>query len=192
MSGRVLSTEAAQNAITQIKSITDGGLTDQLNGLETQGQVLCDKSNWDGPLADKFSNETWPSLSSALKQMVEQINELQQQTQQISSDIFRAGGACADRSGRGGVARRRGGSGATPFFLPVFRGAARGRGRAESGSPGPASDRSCRRAPACGRPERDPEGRRPGAAPADGRTIVPRAPSLGIVGADHWRCDAVC
>ena len=93
MSGRVLSTEAAQNAITQIKSITDGGLTDQLNGLETQGQVLCDKSNWDGPLADKFSNETWPSLSSALKQMVEQINELQQQTQQISSDIFSAVGA---------------------------------------------------------------------------------------------------
>ena len=93
MSGRVLSTEAAQNAITQIKNITDGGLTDELNNLETQGQILCDKSNWDGPLADKFSGETWPALSSALKQMLQQIADLQQQTMQISQDIFSAGGA---------------------------------------------------------------------------------------------------
>lgn len=93
MSCRVLSTEAAQNAITQIKSITDGGLSDQLSSLENQGQVLCDTNNWDGPLADQFRSETWPSLSNALKQMVEQINELQQKTMQISQDIFSAGGA---------------------------------------------------------------------------------------------------
>ncbi len=93
MSGRVLSTEAAQNAIRQIESTTNGGLMDQLSNLKTQGEILCDKSNWDGPLADKFSGDTWPATRTALDQMVEQLNELQRQTMQISQDIFSAGGA---------------------------------------------------------------------------------------------------
>lgn len=95
MSGRVLSTEAAQNAISQIASTTDGGLSDQLTSLKAQGEILCDKNNWDGPLADKFSNDTWPATRTALDQMVQKLQELQQQTSQIQQDIMSAGGSTA-------------------------------------------------------------------------------------------------
>ncbi|WP_316668159.1 hypothetical protein [uncultured Propionibacterium sp.] len=51
------------------------------------GRALCDTDNRDGPLADQFRSETWPS-ANAVKQMVEQGNELQHKTMQA----FSAGG----------------------------------------------------------------------------------------------------
>ncbi|RLP06415.1 pyrophosphorylase [Propionibacterium australiense] len=83
------------NSINQIRSTTNGGLSNELTELKTCGETLCDKNNWDGPLADKFRSDTWPATRTALDQMVEKLNELQQQTSQIQQAIMSAGGSTA-------------------------------------------------------------------------------------------------
>jgi hypothetical protein len=65
MSGRVLSSEQAKSAIQQIQGIINGGLTDQIAQLDSQGKTLSDPNVWDGPLAEKFRNSTWPETRSA-------------------------------------------------------------------------------------------------------------------------------
>ncbi len=49
MSDRVLSSQAAKDAIQKIQSIINGGLTEQINALNNEGQQLSDPNNWDGP-----------------------------------------------------------------------------------------------------------------------------------------------
>jgi len=44
---RVLSSQKAKNAIRQLQAITDGGLTDQISGLDAQARVLCEPTAWD-------------------------------------------------------------------------------------------------------------------------------------------------
>jgi putative pyrophosphorylase len=89
---RVLSTEQAKTAIRQIQSIIDGGLTDQINALDSQGQILSDPNNWDGPLAQQFRGSTWPETKSALNKAATELAELRQQLDTIASNIFTAGG----------------------------------------------------------------------------------------------------
>ena len=92
MATRVLSTEEAKTAIRQIQSIVNGGFTDQITQLDTQGRVLSDPNVWDGPLAENFRNATWPETKSALDNAKEQLEELRNQLDRISQDIFTAGG----------------------------------------------------------------------------------------------------
>lgn len=92
MSGTVKTTEAAENAITQIKNIINGGLTEQLRALDNQGQILSDPNNWDGPLAQTFRSSTWPETNQALDKCRQELTELAQQVNQISNNIFSAGG----------------------------------------------------------------------------------------------------
>lgn len=89
---RVLSTEQAKTAITQLQQIISGGLTDQINALNVQGQILSDPNVWDGPLAITFRSSTWPETKAALDKAVQELQELRQQLQQISTNIFTAGG----------------------------------------------------------------------------------------------------
>lgn len=42
MAGRVLSSQQAKGAITQIQNILSAGFTDQLTALNHQGQILSD------------------------------------------------------------------------------------------------------------------------------------------------------
>ena len=56
MSDRVLSSQAAKDAIQKIQSIITGGLTEQINALNNEGQQLSDPNNWDGPLASIANN----------------------------------------------------------------------------------------------------------------------------------------
>lgn len=51
---RVLSTEEAKTATRQIQSIINGGFTDEITQLDTQGRVLSNPNGWDGPLAENF------------------------------------------------------------------------------------------------------------------------------------------
>lgn len=93
MSGaRVLSTEEAKTAIRQIQSIVNGGFTDQITNLDNQGRILSDPNVWDGPLAENFRNGTWPETKSALDNAKQQLEELRNQLDRISQDIFTAGG----------------------------------------------------------------------------------------------------
>ena len=89
---RVLSTEQAKNSIQQIQQIVNGGLTEQINQLNAQGQTLSDPNVWDGPLAQQFRNQTWPETRQALERAKTELEELRQQLQQIATNIFTAGG----------------------------------------------------------------------------------------------------
>jgi uncharacterized protein YukE len=92
MSSRVLSTDAAKAAIQQIQAIINGGLTEQISKLDSQGKVLSEPNNWDGPLAETFRNDTWPTTNSALQKAVTQLNDLHKQLNTIATNIFSAGG----------------------------------------------------------------------------------------------------
>ena len=89
---RVLSTEQAKSAIKQLQAIIGGGFTDQLSQLDAQGKILSDANVWDGPLAEKFRNSTWPETRAALEKAKSELDELRGQLQQISANIFSAGG----------------------------------------------------------------------------------------------------
>lgn len=89
---RVLSTEQAKSAISQLQSIINGGLTDQLSQLDSQGRVLSDPNVWDGPLAERFRSQTWPETRAALERAKTELEQLRGQLQQISTNIFSAGG----------------------------------------------------------------------------------------------------
>jgi uncharacterized protein YukE len=92
MSARVLSTEDAKSAIRQIQSIIQGGLTDQIQQLDTQGQKLSQPDVWDGPLAVQFRSSTWPETKSALEKAKTELDELRTQLDKIAQNIFTAGG----------------------------------------------------------------------------------------------------
>jgi hypothetical protein len=86
---RVLSTEQAKTAI---QAIINGGFTDQISQLEAQGRVLSDPNVWDGPLASQFRGSTWPETKAALDKARTELEQLRGQLNQISSNIFTAGG----------------------------------------------------------------------------------------------------
>ena len=90
--GRVLSTEEAKNAIRQIQNIVNGGFTDQISQLDSQGQILSNPNVWDGPLAATFRGSTWPETKTALDKAKQELEELRTQLDKISQDIFTAGG----------------------------------------------------------------------------------------------------
>ena len=89
---RVLSTEQAKSAIGQVQSIINGGFTDQISALDAQGKILSDPNIWDGPLATQFRSSTWPETKAALDKARQELEELRGQLQQISQNIFSAGG----------------------------------------------------------------------------------------------------
>ena len=89
---RVLSTEEAKSAIRQIQSIVNGGLTDQISQLDTQGQKLSQPDVWDGPLAAQFRGSTWPETKSALDRAKQELEELRAQLEKIAQNIMTAGG----------------------------------------------------------------------------------------------------
>jgi hypothetical protein len=92
MSDRVLSTEEAKAAIRDIQRIINGGLTEPLGQLDTNGQKLSRPDVWDGPLATTFRNSTWPETKTALQKAKTELEELHQQLNKIATNIFTAGG----------------------------------------------------------------------------------------------------
>lgn len=90
---RVLSSQEAMEAISQLQSIIDGGFTDQISALDVQGQKLSQPDVWDGPLAEQFRNTTWPETKAALDKAKSELGDLRSQLDQIRANIFSAGGA---------------------------------------------------------------------------------------------------
>lgn len=88
---RVLSSEEARTAITQMQNIINGGLTEQIRNLDTQGQRLSDPNVWDGKLANDFRSQ-WPDTKRALDTAIQKLDELRTQVHSINSDIMTAGG----------------------------------------------------------------------------------------------------
>jgi uncharacterized protein YukE len=92
MPTRVLATEEARSTITQIKSILDGGLQQNIQTLNRLGTTLSDPNVWDGTLAESFRSQIWPECKSSLDNSLRELNELHQKLQQISQNIMQAGG----------------------------------------------------------------------------------------------------
>ena len=92
VSDRVLSSQAAKDAITALQNIINGGLQNEINNLNQQGNQLKDPNNWDGPLAERFRNDTWPGVENTLRNLTQELTDLREQLNQISTDIFQAGG----------------------------------------------------------------------------------------------------
>ena len=92
MAPRVLSTEQAKTAIQQVQAIINGGLTEQIAKLDSQGKTLSNPDVWDGPLAQQFRDQTWPETKSALDKAQRELDELRDQLQKIAQNIMTAGG----------------------------------------------------------------------------------------------------
>jgi hypothetical protein len=92
MADRVLSTEQAKSSIRQMQSIINGGLSEQITALDTQGKSLSDPNVWDGPLADQFRGDQWPGMKNALETLKQQLDDMRGRLDKISTDIFTAGG----------------------------------------------------------------------------------------------------
>lgn len=88
---RVLSSEEARTAITQMQNIINGGLTEQIRNLDAQGQRLSDPNVWDGKLAADFRGK-WPETNSTLNNVIQKLEELRNTVHSINSDIMSAGG----------------------------------------------------------------------------------------------------
>lgn len=88
---RVLSSEEARMAITQMSNIINSGLPEQIRNLDNQGQRLSDPTVWDGKLAIDFRSR-WPETKSALDNVIVKLEELRKTVQSINSDIMQAGG----------------------------------------------------------------------------------------------------
>ncbi len=91
MSGRVLSTDTAKQAIQRMQQIINGPLAEQIDALNREGQTLSDPNVWDGALAQQFRSE-WPNTHSALVRAKEAVEQLRANSQRINQDIMTAGG----------------------------------------------------------------------------------------------------
>jgi len=89
---RVLSTEDAKSAISQVQAIVTGGLSGEINKLDSQGKILSQPDIWDGPLAQQFRDQTWPQVKSSLDKTQSELDQLRAQLQKIATDIMTAGG----------------------------------------------------------------------------------------------------
>ena len=91
MSARVLSTDSAKQAITKMQQIINGGLIEQIEALNHEGQTLSDPNNWDGRLAEGFRGN-WPQTYQALMKAKQELDELRANIQKINENIMTAGG----------------------------------------------------------------------------------------------------
>jgi len=92
MSGRVLASEQAIQAVGQMESIVNGGLSEQITALDNQGKILSDPDVWDGPRARQFRDEIWPQTRTALENAKQQLDELHRNVRTIANNIMLDGG----------------------------------------------------------------------------------------------------
>ena len=89
--GRVLSTPLAVESVGNLKRIIDGGLTDTLASLTTQGDTLSQPDVWDGVQADQFRSQ-WDEMKTSLTSAKNAVQTLRDRADAINADIMRAGG----------------------------------------------------------------------------------------------------
>ena len=89
MPTRVLSTDIAKASITKLQQIINGGLIEQIEALNREGQTLSDANVWDGNLAVTFRGN-WPETYSQLRKAQTQLEELRASVQKINENIMMA------------------------------------------------------------------------------------------------------
>ncbi len=91
MSDQVLATTQMREAIQQMQRIINGGLMEQIDQLNKQGETLSRPDVWDGRLAQEFRNN-WPQTYRTLKKAQQELEELRANVQKIHQNIMEAGG----------------------------------------------------------------------------------------------------
>lgn len=89
----VKSTDLAHQEAAKMLSLVNSQLPGLIQQLNAHGQTLSDPNNWDGPLAQRFRGEVWPQARGDLDRMRGSLEQLQQQVQNILTNISHAGGA---------------------------------------------------------------------------------------------------
>jgi hypothetical protein len=92
MATRVLATEEARAAVTQLQSVLTGGLTNEVTALKNHGDKLADPGVWDGQVANDFRSNVWPNVSKSLSDMLNALEELRSKIDQVTRNIMAAGG----------------------------------------------------------------------------------------------------
>jgi uncharacterized protein YukE len=87
----VLVTQEAKDAAVRMKSIVHGGLTEQVQDLQRQGNTLAGGAVWQGAKADVFQGSIWPETGSALTNLVTALGDLQRRVDGVLDEIFAAG-----------------------------------------------------------------------------------------------------
>jgi uncharacterized protein YukE len=75
-----------------MQGILSGGLEEQVQQLEAQGQALCDPNVWDGQTAADFRANVWPNTRAALDKTVQALDQLRLTVQRVNQNIMTAGG----------------------------------------------------------------------------------------------------
>ena len=87
----VLVTQEAKDAAIRMKSIVHGGLSEQVQDLQRQGNTLASGAVWKGEKADIFQGSIWPETDRALTSLVAALGDLQRRVDGVLAEIFAAG-----------------------------------------------------------------------------------------------------
>lgn len=91
MSGQVLATAEALQRVSQLRQVLEGPLQRTIRDLLGCGETLSRPDVWSGPGADVFRASAWPRTSSAVRRVLEQLEQLQSSSSGIISEIMAAG-----------------------------------------------------------------------------------------------------
>lgn len=91
MSDRVLASAEGRQAIQSMREIINGGLVEQIERLNREGETLSQPDVWDGRLAQQFRGE-WPDTRQRLIRMKDALEELRVSVEKINQNIMSAGG----------------------------------------------------------------------------------------------------
>jgi hypothetical protein len=87
----VLVTQEAKDAAIRMKTIVHGGLQQQVQDLQRQGNTLASGAVWKGEKADIFQGSIWPETDTALTNLVTALGDLQRRVDGVLDEIFAAG-----------------------------------------------------------------------------------------------------
>ncbi|MGH9209959.1 MAG: hypothetical protein ACRD2C_04685 [Acidimicrobiales bacterium] len=87
----VKSTEAGESAVQSMLSILQGQWDETAASFKSQGDILANPENFDGPSAGRY-REQWEPLKTNLQNILSELTELSTNLQNINTEIQRAGG----------------------------------------------------------------------------------------------------
>jgi uncharacterized protein YukE len=87
----VLVTPEAKAAADRMKAIVHGGLQQQVQDLQRQGNTLAGGAVWKGSKADLFQGSIWPETDTALTKLVHALADLQRRVDGVLDEISAAG-----------------------------------------------------------------------------------------------------
>lgn len=89
--GDVTATEYGRTIIANMRRTIQGGLSEQIRSIVSDGDILCQPDVWEGSLAAQHRS-SWPNTSTQLREAVDELTRLNELFNKINADIMAAGG----------------------------------------------------------------------------------------------------